>query len=64
MFDRAIVELCSIHWAVLFDGYPMTPVHIKYVSETAPAYSDHDDICAFLHCPLHDIKAGKYNKIK
>lgn len=64
VFDRAIFDLCTVHWAnVTFDGYPVTPVHVKCLNQSE-TYNDHDKVHAFLSCPLRDIKAGKYKKIE
>ena len=58
VFDTAINDLCSVHWAdITFDGYPCHPQHIKCINELASMYSDHDNVQSFLRCPLRDIKA-------
>ena len=66
VFDNAINELCSVHWAnATFDGYPCHSFHIRCLDDKPPIYDDHEfeDIQSFLRCPLRDIKAGKYKEI-
>lgn len=53
VFDSAIHDLCSVHWAdITYDGYSCHPHHIKCINESAPMYNDHSDVCSFLQCPL------------
>jgi len=64
VFDKVIDDLCNVHWAnASNDGYPVTPIHVKFDGETT-TYNDHGDVRAFLSCPLRDLKAGKYKSIE
>ena len=64
MVDRSIDDLCAVHWAnVMFDGYPVTPIHVKCLGESE-TYNDYDNVHASLSCPLRDIKARKYRNIE
>ena len=55
VFDSAINELCSVHWAnVTYDSYPCRFNHINCIDDTAPLYDDYNDVQCFLRCPLHD----------
>ena len=65
VFDRAIKELCDVHWRSFhFDGFEVKPLGVDCIGHKPSPYDDHDDVALFLKATLRDLRSPKFKKYR